>query len=80
MGKPEVRPFTSLMTHRCVRAEETDFNSFSENAGLELEKWMMFLTLLLGFGLTLDKSLDLLEYQFPHRLKENRSCFLRLFL
>ena len=37
--------------------------------GLELEKQMMFLTLLLGFGLTLDKLLDLSEYQFPYLLK-----------
>ena len=50
---------------------------FLRTLGLELEK-RMFPTLLLGSGLILDKSLDLLECQFPHLLK--RIGLLRLFL
>lgn len=34
MGEKEARPFTSLMTHHCMRVEEIDFIPFSENAGL----------------------------------------------
>lgn len=77
VGKKEARPFTPRWTHHDAGLKEIDRILFLRTLGSELEK-RMFPTLLLGSGLILDKSLDLLECQFPHLLK--RIGLPRLFL